>query len=148
MLGCRADAEDVVQEALIRAHLMIRRGTFDHRATIDTWLHRVVTNLAIDALRARRVRATVVPLADDGLTAKTGERLACQEILALLAALSPEQGIAIVLKDLFGHSSAEIAGMTGASEGAIEQRLVRGRAALRKRLDRQPEHGVTQCYAH
>src|SRR5918996_4718163 len=48
------DAEDVVQESFIRAHR--RLGRFESRSNFGTWLHRIVVNCAMDALRARHSR--------------------------------------------------------------------------------------------
>ena len=58
MLGSLHDAEDAYQEALLRAWRGI--GSFDERSTIHTWIHRVATNVCLDALRRRTRR--VVPL--------------------------------------------------------------------------------------
>jgi RNA polymerase sigma-70 factor (ECF subfamily) len=68
MLGSLHDAEDACQESLLRAWRGI--GSFDERSTIHTWLHRVATNVCLDALRRRTRR--VVPLDYDAAEAGAG----------------------------------------------------------------------------
>ena len=51
MLGNVIDAEDVVQEAYVKAYRALMTGEFDGRANVSTWLYRIVTNQAIDAMR-------------------------------------------------------------------------------------------------
>ncbi len=53
IMGNTADAEDVLQDAYIKAHRALTGGRFESRADVSTWLHRIVTNRAIDSLRAR-----------------------------------------------------------------------------------------------
>src|SRR5688572_19070296 len=54
MTGNEQDAEDVVQESFLRAYRQLNR--FEARANFGTWLHRIVANCAVDAIRARRAR--------------------------------------------------------------------------------------------
>lgn len=141
MLGNVSDAEDLVQEAFVKAHAAIVVGQYDGRASVSTWMHRIVCNLAIDQLRAgrrrgRAVEATDEMVVDDSLSAES--HLALQELEGWLGELPPEQRAALVLSTMEGHSNAEIAAMLECSEGAVEQRLVRARAALRER--RSLEH--------
>lgn len=134
-MGNLEDGEDVVQEAYLKAHRAIVDGRFDGRSKVDTWLYRIVTNTAIDALRSgvRRQRPTdaVPEIAWDGAAAAEA-RIALKELDVLLAGLPPDQRAALVLKSVEGLSAAEIAEITGSSEGAVEQHLVRARAALKK----------------
>lgn len=136
MLGNVTDAEDLVQEALLRAHRALMDKQFDGRSSVETWLYRIVSNLAVDQLRAKKrrgpsVEATDEMLSDDGNTAEA--RLALRELDELLIELSPEQRVALVLSAIEGCSNAEIATMMNTSEGSVEQRLVRARAALRQK---------------
>jgi RNA polymerase sigma-70 factor, ECF subfamily len=136
MLGNASDAEDLVQEAFLKAHAALTSGNFDGRASVSTWMHRIVCNLAIDQLRAgkrqgRTVSVTDEMLVDSHLSSET--QLALRELSEWLSALPPEQRVALVLSTVEGHSNAEIASMLECSEGAVEQRLVRARTLLRER---------------
>ena len=139
VIGDLAEAEDVVQESYINAYQALTQGQFDARAHLLTWLRRIVTNRAIDAIRSRRRR----PSLDDSKIEVGGEYAVCAESrMALIEmqdwmnALVPEQRAALVLSVLEGLSNAEIAQIMGSSEGAVEQRLVRARVALRQRIQK------------
>ncbi len=137
LLGDLDDAEDVLQEAYVRAHAALIARKFDGRASAETWLYRIVTNLAISELRARRRRRPLEPLPTerDGRP-ELEARLALRELGALVDQLPPEQRAALILKELEERTAPEIAALLGCSEGAVEQRLVRARAALRERIGR------------
>ena len=135
MLGSLADAEDVVQEAFVNAHRELLAGRFDGRSTVKTWLYRIVTHGSIDALRGRsrrRAADEMETVAWEG-AALVESRVALRELAELLADLPPEQRAALVLKAVEGLTTPEIASILGCTEGAVEQRLVRARAALRER---------------
>jgi RNA polymerase sigma-70 factor (ECF subfamily) len=139
MLGNVADAEDVVQEAYVKAYRSLQDGQFDQRAKVETWLYRIVINATIDARRKRARRGPAVDI-DDETTAPSpaGDapaetHMALAELADWLGELPPEQQAALVLKAVEGRESAEIAEILGCSEGAVEQRLVRARATLRQR---------------
>jgi RNA polymerase sigma-70 factor (ECF subfamily) len=135
MLGSVADAEDVVQEAFVKAYRSLSAGQFDFRSSIRTWLHRIVVHSAIDALRARSRHKPVADAPEpsvDGL-ALAEARLALGELADWLDVLPPEQRAAIVLKAVEGLTTPEIADILECSEGAVEQRLVRARVTLREK---------------
>jgi RNA polymerase sigma-70 factor (ECF subfamily) len=139
MLGDAAEAEDVTQEVYVKAHDALLRGDFDGRAKVETWLHRIAVNAALNALRARRARVAHPP--GEGDTAIDGvreadARLALAQLGRWLDALPESQRAALVLKELEGWTSAETAEILGISEGSVEQRLVRARATLRERIGR------------
>ncbi len=135
LLGSVAEAEDVVQEAYLRAHRSLITRRFDGRSRVTTWLHRIVVNATLDAKRARKRAPTPLepgwePEADG--VASTEARIALRELAAWLGALPEEQQVVLVLKAVEDLSSAEIAEIMGCSEGSVEQRLVRARGGLRK----------------
>lgn len=134
ILGNVADAEDVVQEAYVKAHRSLAAGEFDGRSRVETWLHRIVVNAAIDASRSRErsptPRDTLPDPGWDG-AASAEARVALSELDDLLRALPPEQRSALVLKSIEGFSASEIAAILSTTEGAVEQLLVRARALLR-----------------
>jgi RNA polymerase sigma-70 factor (ECF subfamily) len=142
MTGNMADAEEIVQEAYVKAYRAISDGRFDRRSRVETWLYRIVTNATIDALRERARRPEPRDLGADAPIGQAGgfeaaeARLALIELAGWMRDLPPDQRAALVLKTLEGLSSAEIAEITDSSEGAVEQRLVRARAALRERSER------------
>jgi RNA polymerase sigma-70 factor (ECF subfamily) len=141
MLGNVADAEDVVQEAYVKAYQSLLAGGFDRRAKVETWLYRIVVNATIDA--KRKLRMKNVELTDDVAAlgggwdgAESAEaRLALKELASWLGELPEEQQAVMVLKVVEGMSSAEIAEVLECSEGAVEQRLVRARNSLRGKRD-------------
>lgn len=139
MLGSVADAEDVVQEAYVKAYRALTTGEFDGRASVTTWLYRIVTNQAIDAMRSRVRRPKPTDTADESISelASAEQKLALTELEDWLSELPPDQRAALVLKAVEGMTSPEIAEIMQCSEGAVEQRLVRARAALRKRSQGQ-----------
>jgi RNA polymerase sigma-70 factor (ECF subfamily) len=139
VLGDLGEAEDVVQDSYVKAFRALCAGRFDRRSSVATWLYRIVVNASLDAKRAKKRRP---PLASDTLTetAWDGEpsaeaRVALAEMADWLGALPDDQHIALVLKAVEGLASSEIAAIMQCSEGAVEQRLVRARAALRLRSE-------------
>ncbi|MEZ4254193.1 MAG: sigma-70 family RNA polymerase sigma factor [Polyangiales bacterium] len=136
LLGSAADGEDAAQEAYVRAYRAIVDGKFDGRSKVDTWLYRIMTNVALDALRARSRR----PVSDEipeGLAgsgeAEATAHVSLRELDSLLKDLPPDQRIALTLQAMEGFTAKEIAELTDSTEGAVEQRLVRARAELRRK---------------
>jgi RNA polymerase sigma-70 factor (ECF subfamily) len=95
-----------------------------------------VTRTAIDVKRRRARRETYEDVLPDvpvgGVDAADGH-VALRELSTLLGELPEEQSSALVLQALEGFTNREIAEILECSEGAVEQRLVRARAALRKK---------------
>lgn len=132
MLGTRADAEDVLQDAWLRWQRA------DHAAlqSAEAWLVTVVTRLAIDRLRAAKAeRETYVgwwlpePLVEpDGRTPEAAAELVSELSVAflwVLERLSPEERAAFLLRQVFDHDYAEIALYLGKSEAACRQMVHR-----------------------
>ncbi|WP_437547641.1 RNA polymerase sigma factor [Sorangium sp. So ce327] len=137
LVGDLAEAEDALQEAFVDAYRALREGRYDGRSKVETWLYRIVTNACLDALRRRRdtpreAREASTEPRFDGLVSAEA-RVALRELDALLAALPPQERAALVLVAVEGLPAKEAAAALGCSEGAVEQRLVRARAALRAR---------------
>ena len=136
LTGSLPDAEDVVQDAYVRAYGALVGGRFDGRSSVKTWLYQIVTHRAIDALRSM-ARRPVAALHVDELGAAPGTapdaHLALVELAEWLEGLPAEQRAAVVLHSVEGFSSKETAEILGCSEGAVEQRLVRARTTLRAR---------------
>lgn len=140
LLGNRAEAEDVAQDAMIRLWRIApdwRQG----EAKVTSWLYRVVTNLCTDRLRAgRRRRAEAlddVPEPVDGAVDAEGAMIAADRMAALQAALGvlPErQRQAVVLRHIEGLTNPEIAEVLGIGVEAVESLTARGKRALQALL--------------
>jgi len=137
MLGSVSEAEDVVQEALLRVHRALEGGekVESPRAFIAT----ITTRLAIDELRsarARRERYVGEWLPEPILTDSRDDPAQHAEIadslsmamLVLLETLSPEQRAVLLLRDVFDYGYGEIAGIVGKSEDNVRQLATRARA--------------------
>ena len=161
MLGSIVDADDAVQETMVRAW---RHGErFEGRSALRTWLYRIATNVCLDALAARGRRAR--PMEDrppgrledaieerprthwlepipDALAlpqdANPAERAVLKQSirLAFVAALQhlpPKQRAALLLAEVLGWSAAEIAESLNTTVPAINSALQRARASLAQR---------------
>lgn len=135
--GDNAEGEDVAQEAMIRLW-RAAPGWRGGEARVATWLYRVVTNLAIDRLRARARRPAVslpgegsepadpAPLPEARLI--SAERRAALD--RALAALPERQRTAVVLRHIEGLANPEIAAILGTGVEAVESLTARGKRAL------------------
>ena len=140
-LAGTADGPDVLQDALVKAWMGLSEGSAPAADPVEAsrWVVRVVVNQAYDAVRARGRRQRWAGLFrwafPDHARGETVEAsVAVAELERFVNALTPEQRIAWVLKEVEGYSGAEVASLTGVSEGAVEQRLLRARAALQRGL--------------
>jgi RNA polymerase sigma-70 factor (ECF subfamily) len=150
MTGDPAEAEDLTQDAVLRAHKAI--GSFRGGATFQTWLYRIATNICVDALRRKRrhegrTSSLDVPLrADEGEIAReVADRKADPQELAQLAELrgevtraiaqlSPKLRSVVVLFDLQGLTYEEIAQALNLPLGTVKSRLFNARSRLRELL--------------
>jgi len=147
LLNERTEAEDVVQEAMLRLWKIApdwRQG----EAKVTTWLYRVVTNLCTDRLRKRRdVALDAVAEPDDGRASVAQGMIESQRAAALTAALAtlPErQRQAVVLRHLEGATNPEIAQVLEISVEAVESLTARGKRALASALaDQRQELGYS-----
>lgn len=137
MLNDPVEAEDVAQEAMLRAWKQAPRWT-PGQARFDTWLHRVGLNLCYDRLRRRREVPTESPpdRPDDGPAPDRGLIAAdtAHRVDAALAALPERQREAIVLCHYQELTNIEAAALMAVSVEALESLLSRGRRALRLSL--------------
>jgi len=145
MLGRVAEAEDVVQEALLRVHSSLEAGERidSPRAFVAT----VTTRLAIDELRSARSRRERYvgdwlpePIITDGRDdpvrhAEMADSLSLA-MLVLLESLSPEQRAVVLLRDVFDYGYDEIARIVGKSEDNVRQLASRARGHLEQRRPR------------
>lgn len=139
MLGDRAEAEDVAQEAMLRLWRIApewRQG----EARVSTWLYRVVSNLCTDRLRRRRGGAALedVPEPQDEAPGALAGLICADRAAALegaLAALPERQRQAVVLRHLEGLANPEIAAVMDIGVEAVESLLARGKRGLTALLE-------------
>lgn len=142
MVSNEADAEDVAQDAFVRAYRGLR--TFRGDSSFKTWLYRIVTNAARTHLARRRDRpeqtagdaamspeAFGQPATGEDLEASVVDR---DRIDRALATLPVEMREAVVLRDVEGLDYREIAAALDVPIGTVESRIFRGRARLRDAL--------------
>ncbi|HEV7919582.1 MAG TPA: sigma-70 family RNA polymerase sigma factor [Thermoanaerobaculia bacterium] len=162
MLGSAADADDAVQETIVRAWRSMDR--FQGRASLRTWLYRIATNVCLDTLHdaSRRFRPIEegLPTAVEQATLDTRERTHWLEpiadaralpadadpfeltalrqsirlaFVAALQHLPPRQRAALLLADVLGWSAAEVAECIETSVAAVNSSLQRARATMAAR---------------
>jgi RNA polymerase sigma-70 factor (ECF subfamily) len=136
LVGDRHEAEDVAQEAYVRVYRSL--GGFRGDARFETWLHRIVANVAMSHLRRRGRFGEVVDEPERTsriLEAAPGpDPVERDEVKRALAQLPAGQRAAVVLKDVYGFSCQEIGERMGLSEGAVKVRLHRARRRLKELL--------------
>ena len=150
LLGTPADAEDVTQDALVKA--FTRLSELEEGASFAAWLRRIAVNLSLNALR-RRGLLHFEPL--EGMAAR-GDRDAPErdfvddrqetpeehavnaalraDVDRLVRQLPPEQRVAVVLRDMYGYDVSEVAELQRCGLSAAKMRIARGRAHLRRLL--------------
>jgi RNA polymerase sigma-70 factor (ECF subfamily) len=152
LTGNHADAEDLTQEAFLRAFRF-----FDHYRRdlpFENWLFRIMSNLFVDDLRRRpkaRIHSLDTPVGNGDLSGEANayleipdsrdnpERVVLHEeldeqIQKALAALPPDFRMTVILADIEGMSYEEISETMRCSLGTVRSRLHRGRKMLRGRL--------------
>lgn len=157
--GSYEDAEDVVQDALLRAYVNL--SGFRGECRLETWLHTIVTNTARGRLRYARLRRTIpldcdeavdecvprVELPDPGCTPEeaVGEkemRLLIREEMELL---HPRYEAVVRTCDLLGYSYRETAELLNLDIKIVRSRLFRGRKILKNRIRASMTQGREAC---
>jgi len=144
MVGSVIDAEDIVQEASIRAIESFPGPTVI--ANPEAWLFQVAHNAALDVLRRRARQPRFAHEEDLAMvsdpTDEVHQREAAAAALHTFMRLPVAQRSSVILKDVLGYSLDEIGGITGSSLAAVKAALHRGRECLRAALaepdDRPP----------
>jgi len=150
MLGNKEDAEDIAQEAFLRAFAAI--GRFQPRAKFSTWLLTIAKNLTLNLIRNERRRpkgVDAVGSSEDTLQAVDlaasdnpgPDRVALRNeraeyVRRALRELSETHRTIIVLRDFEGVTYEEIAGIMGCRKGTVKSRLSRAREQLKQILIR------------
>ncbi len=139
MMGSVFDGEDVLQDALAKAFYALSGKPEVNN--LRGWLFRIAHNAALDHLRARG-RRVALPNSGPSVPApepvdptdpyiEVAARQAAASALGLFMHLPPRQRSCVILRDVLGHSAAEVAVLLGISPGAVKAALHRGRTALR-----------------
>ena len=168
MLGSGADADDAVQDALVRAWKALDR--FEGRSSLRSWLYRITTNVCLDQLNGRKRRerpmdlgpatTTAAPVLDDsygeapwvqpiaeGRVLPTGgdpaEVTAARETirLAFVAALQhlpARQRAVLILREVLRWQASEVAELLDTSVASVNSALQRARATMAEHVDDQP----------
>jgi RNA polymerase sigma-70 factor (ECF subfamily) len=158
MLGSAFDAEDAVQETMVRAWRSLDR--FEGRSALKSWLYRIATNVCFDALAGRERRArpmdlgpaqeplfenlaelpevtwiTPLPTPDELAEQRESLRLA---FVAALQHLPPKQRAALILCEVLKWQASEAAELLETSVASVNSALQRARATLAKADIREP----------
>jgi RNA polymerase sigma-70 factor (ECF subfamily) len=156
MLGSTFDADDAVQETMVRAWQGI--GQFEGRSALRSWLYRIATNVCLDNLRSRQRRAMpmdlsapvssstppgrqlpettwVEPIPDGDIAGDPAERVVSQDTirLAFVAALQhlpPKQRAVLILREVLAWQAAEVAELLETTVASVNRALQRARATL------------------
>jgi RNA polymerase sigma-70 factor, ECF subfamily len=151
MLGSRADADDMVQEAYLRWH----GARTEEVRTPEAWLVTTTTRLCIDRLRQLRAEREAYvgpwlpePLVEEPPAADAATELASDlsvAFLALLERLAPEERAAFLLHEVFDSDYGEIGAALGKSEAACRQIVSRARRRVREERPRvQVSHAARE----
>lgn len=173
MLGSAVDADDAVQETMVRAWRSLDR--FDGRSSLRTWMYRIATNVCLDALadRSRRTRPIedgpvgsvedaldtrprthwIEPIPDARIIpndASPEETVALRQSirLAFIAALQhlpPKQRAVLLLTEVLGWPAADVAASLETSVAAVNSALQRARATLATRDLGEPRASLSEA---
>jgi RNA polymerase sigma-70 factor (ECF subfamily) len=153
MTGNRDDAEDLTQEAYLRAYRSF--GTYNRQMPFESWFFRILSNLFIDLLRRRPKQKPLsldqpmgdeeneenllLQLPDEDANPERNllDQVMDERLQSALAALPEAFRVAVLLCDVEGRSYEEIAQIMGSSIGTVRSRIHRGRSLLRRYMDAQ-----------
>jgi RNA polymerase sigma-70 factor, ECF subfamily len=149
------DAEDALQEALLRAWRAL--PSFEGRSSLRSWLYRIVTNTSLDAIQRGPKR--IVPIDLDQATpsdhwhtpalepALEGRYLTREDferaLIVALRLLPARQRAVLIMREALGFSARETANRLGITVAAVNSSLQRARARLDGKLDHQPTEETT-----
>jgi len=135
-----ADAEDVAQEAFLRLHR--HNLTFANETATGGWLYRVTVNLCLDRMRSARHSTDSQELPDVPSREQSAEAAVLIEekkrrLMAALATLPAKERAEVVLREIEGLSTAEVAAALGSSEVTVRSQISKAMVKLRGMLTRE-----------
>jgi RNA polymerase sigma-70 factor (ECF subfamily) len=143
MLGSSFEADDAVQETLVRAWRAMDR--FDGRSSLRTWLYRIATNVCLTMAQAPQRRARPLGVLTDEQAGAAADRSPAdaaaerdavrRAFVVALHRLPPRQRAVLVLRDVLGWRAAEVAELLGASVASTNSALQRARSTLGAGVD-------------
>ncbi len=152
----RAEAEDVVQEAFVKAYLSI--AEFENKSSFFTWLYRIIVNMAIDFRRKRQRRGIEQSFDSPAQGADRNEEKPLSDVIPdegpnpeaqfigkhslgvmkrSLDSLSEEHRVVVLLREIEGLSYDEIADSLGVAKGTVMSRLFYARKKLQDDVNKE-----------
>ena len=145
ILGSAADADDAVQETMVRA--WNRRDSFEGRSSVHSWIYRIATNVCLDMLRRRGRHAVPADLdglevlthdqdlqaAGDPADIVTGRDDIELALMVALRSLPARQRAVLILREVLRWSAPEVADLLGTTVASVNSALQRARATLAAR---------------
>ena len=134
LLGNMADAQDAAQEVFLKAHRNLDR--YDPARSASPWLYQIAVNTCRDQFRRQRPALEIVParVTTPEEEAQTGQQ---REILQrALRELPPKEREALVLRELEGLATAEVAQMLGSTEETVRSQVSHAKAKLKAFVER------------
>ncbi len=137
LLGSAEDAEDASQEVLVRLHRYLHR--FEDGREFAPWLYRMTVNVCRDLLRKRPAKISLDAVPDVAVNDRPDQRLGEQEmrrmLLAGLERLTAGERAAVVLRDIEGLSTGEVAEALQTSQVTVRSHICRARLKLKSFVD-------------
>ena len=130
--GNKDDADDIAQEALVKAYLA--SVGYQDKVRFRSWLFKIAQNTLLNHKAAQRTFESIDEARAFLDTSDMDAKYTRQELYLALATLPPKERAAIVLFYLDGHSIRDISKITDTSEDAVKKQLSRGRDKLKTRL--------------
>ncbi|KUO21641.1 sigma-70 family RNA polymerase sigma factor [Streptomyces dysideae] len=172
MLGSSFEAEDAVQDTMVRAWRSYEK--FEGRSTLRSWLYRIATNVCLDMLTAGNKRARpmdlsestplaqaalsprpdntwlepmpdarVLPTVEDPAEAAVAKESVRLAFMAALQQLPPKQRAVLILREVLAWRASEVAELLGTTVASVNSALQRARATLAERDGQSPEGVVS-----
>ncbi|ADG80798.1 RNA polymerase, sigma-24 subunit, ECF subfamily OS=Tsukamurella paurometabola (strain ATCC 8368 /DSM / CCUG 35730 / CIP 100753 / JCM 10117 / KCTC 9821/ NBRC 16120 / NCIMB 702349 / NCTC 13040) OX=521096 GN=Tpau_4230 PE=3 SV=1 [Tsukamurella paurometabola] len=132
-----ADAEDCLQDAMLRAYQL--SPTFRGDCKVASWMHRIVVNACLDRARRNQIRLAL-PIPDDLSNFASDEGRGAEDldrrlsVDAALRLLPEDQRAAVIAVDMHGLSVSQAAEVLGVAVGTVKSRRARARARLERLL--------------